>query len=110
MEASMVSVSGDTVVVDLWGPASATELHAVAEALVCIVRERQARGVRRASKVEARLRSVLAEAMSDTNTLRIEGRGWTITFVHCRVTSIGDEGGVESFVILSEQGVRVAVG
>ena len=109
METSIVSVSGDTVVVDLWGPASEAELRAVAEALVSVVRDRQRRGVRRASKVEVKLRAVMAEAMSDSGILRVAGQGWAVSFVHCRVMPVGEDGGVETFVILSEQTVRVEV-
>lgn len=95
------------MVVDLWGPASETELHAIAEALVTIARDRQRRGVRRASKVEVKLRAVMAEAMSESGTLRVAGQGWTVSFVHCRTMSVGTENGVESLVILSDQTVRV---
>jgi hypothetical protein len=108
VDASNVSVSGDTVVVDLWGPASEAELRALAEALVGIVRDRQRRGVRRPSKVETKLRAVMAEAMSDSNVMRVSGPAWAVSFVHCRMMPVGPDG-AEEYVILTEQTVRVAV-
>jgi hypothetical protein len=106
--ASELVVHGDEVVVPFWGQPSEGELRTVAEALVSLARDRRDKRRSSASRVETRLRAVVAEAMSDLQVVRLDGPDWTVVFMPCRLMGTGpDADGGDSFVILSEQTVRV---
>lgn len=103
-----VSVAGDTVLVDaLWGQQSAAEeLNVLAAALVEIVRKRASP---RVSKVETKLRALVAEAMTDAQVSRVETPEWVVSLVASRLIAVGETDGIASFVIGSETSVRVTL-
>lgn len=106
---AVLSVSGDTVVVDLWGPTSEEELRGVASALADMVRARTRSGSTRVSKVETKLRTLVEEAMTDAGTLRIDCPEWTVSLVASRLVAVGAEDGIPTFAIVSESSVRVTL-
>ena len=103
-----VSLVDDTVLVDdLWGQSSsAEELHVLAAALVQIVRARMGSHV---SKVETKLRALVADAMTDAQVARVEAPEWVVSLVASRLIAVGESDGIASFVIGSQTSVRVTL-
>lgn len=105
---SSVVVMDDTVLVDdLWGQSAAEELNILAAALVQFVRARA--GSARVSKVETKLRALIASAMIDGDVSRIDCPEWTISIVSSRMLAVGLDDGIPVFAIASEPSVRVTL-
>ena len=104
---SVSLVDENTVLVDdLWGQPAAEELPVLAAALVQIVRARMGSHV---SKVETKLRALVAEAMTDAQVARVEAPEWVVSLVASRLIAVGESDGIASFVIGSQTSVRVTL-